>query len=95
MQTLNININKARITGFQINLDEEKPGITATIELLTTTGKPITSYSLSSRSWSPDHFDIPIEMVGPILIIARQLEKIVTDKCQTTALQLEAPKVEL
>ncbi len=38
-----------------------------------------------------NHFDIPIEVIGPILAIASRLEKVVTDHCQSTALQLEAP----
>jgi hypothetical protein len=92
MQDLNINIRKARIEGFSVHLQDDKPVVTATILLLTDGGKKITSYSIGSDHWETNmKFDLPHEIVGPILEIARILERIVTDHAQSAALRLAAP----
>ena len=89
MQVLNIQITKARISGFSVDLGETEPKVSATIKLLTEGGKEITSYSISSHHWQ-DNLKISVspEMVGTIIRMADQLEKIVAEHCQSTALQL-------
>lgn len=94
MQTLNINITKAKIQGFSVQLDEDKPRVDATIQLLTAGGKKITSYAIGSEHWDDSmKFNLPHEIVGPILEIARILERVVTDHCQSSAARLPAPVV--
>lgn len=90
MQTLNISISKAQLDGFQVTLEDNMPQVTATISLLTAGGKKVTSYSIASNHWQDNlKFQVPLEMIPPILSIAEALEKIVTDHCQSTALKLE------
>ena len=93
MKTLDISIRKAKITSFSVDLNDEGPRVNATIALLTEGGKEITRYSIGSSHWEDNlKFNIPVEMVGPILDIARVLEGIVTEHCQNTALRIEAPR---
>jgi hypothetical protein len=92
MRDLNINIKKARIEGFSVTLREDRPVVEASISLLTEGGKKITSYSLGSQHWEDSlKFDLPHEIVQPILDIARILERVVTDHAQSSALRLAAP----
>lgn len=89
MQTLNINISKAKIEGFQVTLEDDAPIVSATISLLTEGGKKITSYFISSKHWQENlKFNIPIEMIPPIIEISKALEKIVTAHCQNSVLML-------
>lgn len=95
MQTLNINIKRARIEGFSVQLDTDRPRVQATIALLTEGGKTITSYSIGSEHYDAAmKFDLPHEIVGPILDVARILERVVTDHCQSSALRLAGPVVD-
>lgn len=92
MQDLNISIRKARIEGFSVTLKDDLPEVTATISLLTEGGKKITSYTIGSEHWEDSlKFHLPHEIVGPVVEIARILEHVVADHCQSAALRLPAP----
>lgn len=91
MKKLNINITKAQIKSFRVELGEEYPNVSATIALLTDGGKEISDYSISTSSWSDDNkFELPVSMVGPIVSIMKDLEKIVVKHCMESQAQLEA-----
>src|SRR3989304_3207331 len=56
MQTQKINeisiiIDKAKITAIDFNLENERPDITMKVELLSTTGKLVTSVTVSTRMY--------------------------------------------
>lgn len=96
MQDLNINIRMARIEGFSVTLAQDRPEVMATISLLTEGGRKITSYSIGSEHWEQAlKFPLPHEIVGPILDIARILERVVTDHAQSSAARLMAPAADI
>lgn len=67
MRKLNIEITKAQITGFSVQLEEKKPEVTVSIALMTAGGKEITNYAVSTNSWSSDkQFDLPVGAIQPI-----------------------------
>lgn len=83
MKTLEINITKAKIAAFDVELREEKVSVRATIQLYTKGMKPITTYSISSDGYNKDHrFDLMPSIVNPILSIAQQLEEVVVRHCE-------------
>lgn len=89
MKKLNIQITKAQIESFQVTLKENNPEVSATIALITEGGKKITSYSISTDAWNEvNKFELPIEMVNPILIIMKSLETIVVGHCKNQELLL-------
>lgn len=91
MKRLDIQITKAALKSFSVDLKEGKPEVSATIALLTEGGKQITEYSISTDSWQKDNqFDLPLECISPIVIMARQLEYIVTKHCRDSQLALPA-----
>lgn len=76
METIDINITKAKIKSFNVTLDEDKPTVTASVDLFTPNDVKVTSFSLSTESYYDRKFDLPASMVGPILNMARELEHI-------------------
>ena len=95
MEAINIEITKAKISSFNVELRDRKPVISATIKLMTNSGKEITTYTIATEHWQ-DHmkFDLPVEVVGPVLEIARQLEYIVAKHCQSSCKQLQVLEAE-
>ena len=90
MQKLDINITKAEISSFSVELGKDIPTVSATIKLLTDGGKTITTYSIMSNHWEKHlAFDLPLEMIMPIKNIARQLEVIVSEFCQNSVKSIE------
>jgi len=89
----NINITKAQLLSFNVVLKEKEPEVSATITLLTTGGKKITEYSISTDAWDDSKkFELPPLMVIPILAIAQELEKEVIKHCNSTTKQLTTGK---
>ena len=94
MKKINIQITKARIKSFGVDLDEDTPRVSATIGLYTEGGREITSYSVSSNSWDEDKkFDVPIEMISPILDIAKSLEVVLVKHCKDQCKLLETKTI--
>lgn len=80
MRKIDINVNKAVIRSFNITLDEETPTVSASVGLYSGE-KRIASFSISTDRWHDVRFDLPATMVAPIMKIADELERILTDKC--------------
>ena len=94
MRKIDISITKAKLNNFSIDIgDEDKIDINATIGLYTSGGKKITSFSISTESWRDEsRFELPIEMINPIMEIARDLEVIVTRNCSSAIGELSSGK---
>lgn len=91
MKKIDIQITKAALKSFRVELNEKKPVVHASIALLTEGGKQITDYSISTDSWQDENkFELPIECIAPIVKLAQQLEAIVTKHCRDSQLALPA-----
>lgn len=91
MKKLEINITKATLKSFRVELKEGKPQVSTTIALLTEGGRQITEYTISTDSWTKDNqFELPIECITPIVQLARQLEYVATKHCRDSQLALTA-----
>jgi hypothetical protein len=91
MKELNINITRAAISSFSVQLTEKKVVVSATIALLTEGNKRITDYTISSEHWEKEKaFTLPPLMIEPIKNIMAQLEEIVVNHCANRQAQLEA-----
>lgn len=89
MEKINIQITKAKLESFDVTLKDDMPSVMATIGLYTDSGKPITTYTIQSNAWDDaKKFDVPPSMVGPILLMAKELEKIVAAHCRNNSLAL-------
>ena len=89
MKKIDIQITKAKINSFSVELKEDLPVVSATIGLLTEGGKQITTYTIYSQNWNEDQkFDLPIEMIIPIKTIMDDLEKIVVKHLRNNQLQI-------
>lgn len=89
MKKLNINITKAQIVSFSVQLKEGEPQVSATIALITDGGKEISQYSISTYSWQEENkFELPVELIQPIVGIMRTLEGVVVKHCMGSQLQL-------
>ncbi|MHB8362862.1 MAG: hypothetical protein ACYDBX_04565 [Patescibacteria group bacterium] len=84
MKELQINITKAKIKSFHVDLRDDLPEVSASIALLTENGQEITTYQISTQSYygKETKFDVPAKMIQPILKIAESLEEIVTEHCK-------------
>lgn len=93
MKQLNINITKAQLKSYSVTLEDGKPVISATCELLTEGGKPVTTYTASTKryAWeSSSEFELPIEAIAPIVELAKILENVVVKNCRDSQLGLES-----
>jgi hypothetical protein len=91
MKQLDINITKAQLVSFSVELKEGKPEVHCTIALLTEGGKPITTYTIFTESWHTDKFELPIEAMPLIGDVARILEGVAVRHCRDSQLGLPAP----
>jgi hypothetical protein len=89
MNTIEININQAKIERFETVLDDDLPRVSATIGLYAGS-KKISTFVIGSYSYygKDQKFDLPIEMIEPIMAIARRLEAITTMKCKQALMEL-------
>lgn len=84
MKKIDIQINHAKILNFSVVHGDPLPAVSATIGLFTPNGLKISEYSLSTNHWKESmKFDLPPEVIGPILQITDALERIVTAHCQS------------
>lgn len=93
MKTMNININQAKLLSYSVDLNDEKPEVSATIGLYAGT-KQISQFSLRTQSFYSNsvEFDIPASMIEPILEIAREIETIMVRTCTIAMAELPEPK---
>ncbi len=95
MKKLNITISKAQIVSFSVELQEDKPKVSATIALLTAGDNVISTYGISTDAWNDKNkFELPVSMVGPILEIMHDLEPIVVKHCMGEHLRLKTGNVD-
>lgn len=90
MKEINININKAKIMSFSVELVEDMPEVSATIGLFSG-DKKISTFSLRTQSYYSEsiQFEIPTSMINPIIKIAEELETILIIEANKSLLQLE------
>jgi hypothetical protein len=95
MQKIDIQITKAVIESFRVEMKDDIPEVSVTIGLSTEQNQRVTGFSISSNHWDDSQkFDLPWEVVQPIVDIAKRLEKVVTARCQATVTMLTAPAEE-
>lgn len=91
MKKLDIQITKAVLKSFSVELEDKKPVVSASIALLTDSGRNITDYTISTASWKKENeFELPIECIAPIIALAKALETVVTQHCRDSQLALPA-----
>jgi hypothetical protein len=88
MKDIQININKARIQNFSVELCDEGVDVFASIGLFMGE-KKISDFSISTKSYANNNFTLDPTMVKSINIIAKQLENIVVQKCNEKLCLLE------
>lgn len=89
MKKLNINITKAQLKSYTVELKEGKPVVNATVELLTEGGTPVTTYSVYTDGWNEaTKFELPMAAILPIVELAKLLEAAVVTKCRDSQLAL-------
>ena len=93
MNTINININSAKIESFSVALGDGSPSVRATVGLYAG-GKKISDFTISTESWRDIQFTLPPDMVPPIIRIAQQLEVILVRECVTALNQIGVPNAD-
>jgi len=90
MQKLDIKIEKAQLTGYDVKFDEDGEITVRTyISLFTKEGRKVTDHSISTDSYSFEtKFELPLKCYKPIMDIGSELEKVVTKHCQDPQLGL-------
>jgi hypothetical protein len=89
MKKININITKAEIKSFSVELNEGEPEVSATIVLFSEAGKQISAYSISTNSWQEESkFDLPVELIAPIMSILSVLEKVLVNHINNNQKQI-------
>jgi len=92
MQKIDIRINKAVIEGYSIQLKDDEPIVRATIGLYAGS-KKISDFTIMTDAWNDESkFELPFEIIEPIVKIGKKLEKIVTNRCNDVLALLPAPK---
>lgn len=76
MKEIRIDITGARIIEYSVTLEEDMPSVTATIGLFTSSGKQISKFSISTKNYYDQCFELPFEMIEPIKAIAEALETV-------------------
>jgi len=84
MKRIKVEITKAELTGFRVDIENGHPDVSASINLYTENGVKVSSFSVSTNEYmAGPNFDLPIDMIQPIVDIGKQLEAIVTRQCNT------------
>ena len=81
MREININITKAKIKGFNVDMRENAdPIISVTIGLISDAGDEVTTYTISSY-YGNNNFDIPPSLTAPIIKMLGEFEVIAAEHC--------------
>jgi hypothetical protein len=83
MKAIDIQINQAKIQSYSVTLfDDKVPSVSAVIGLYSGT-KQISTFHLETKSYynSGVTFELPADMIDPIVDIAKQLEVILVREC--------------
>lgn len=89
MEAIDIKINRAKIISYMVDLDKERPEVSATIGLFSG-NTPISKFSLRTQTYYGDGltFELPPDMIEPIVEISKQLEIILVRECNKQLKQL-------
>lgn len=91
MKKLNINITKAQILSFSVNLRDKAPDVTVSLGLFTEGGKKITDYEISTQAWLDENkFELPMEVIPLIIDTMKILERVVVKHARDGQKQLVA-----
>jgi hypothetical protein len=92
MRSINIEITKAKLEGFTATFDSDDTlHLSATLALMTENGEKVSAYSLNTRTYYENKFNLPINVIEPIFKIAQEIEIIATKQCRSHHLELSAP----
>ncbi|MDD5551469.1 MAG: hypothetical protein PHS34_09430 [Candidatus Omnitrophica bacterium] len=93
MKKIDIQINQAKILGYEVKLNEDKPEVAAEIGLFSGE-KKITTFRLTTENYYSNSvmFELPYELIEPIKQIAQELETILTRECNKSLGRLPMPK---
>ena len=93
MRDININVNKARILSYEVELGEDKPEVCATIGLFAN-DKKISQFSLRTQDYYGNSmkFELPLKLIKSLKIMADQLEEILVKECNKELPQLGGGK---
>ena len=83
MRAIDIQINQAKILSYDVTLKtDSRPDVTATIGLFSG-NKRISSFRLTTETYYSESitFELPIDMIEPIVEIAKQLEILLVREC--------------
>jgi hypothetical protein len=94
-RAIDIQITKGKIESFSVDLSGDFPTVMAGVGLYTADDKKISSFSIGSASWNSERFEIPADMIQPILDISQDLERIVMIKCNSMMGRLANPEKEI
>lgn len=90
MRKINIQITKAVISAFNVELnDSGLPDVSATINLFTSNGKKVSSFTATTKQYCSVLFELPPEMIPAIVDIASRLETTLTRTCNKELCLLE------
>lgn len=92
MRQIDVQITKGQIESFAITLKDNMPDVNAQVSLFTADGKKISTFTIGTQGYYDSKFELPLEMIQPILQIADRLERIVILECNRKLGRLEAPK---
>lgn len=95
MKTIDIQLNQAKITSFTVDLDEkEVPQVSVSIGLYSGQ-KKIASFGLRTQTYYSEGlvFELPPEMIDPIVDIAKQLETVLVYECNKSFKRLPIPDI--
>lgn len=90
MKTIDIQLNQAKITSFTVDLeDKTTPQVSASIGLYSGKRK-IASFGLRTQTYYSEGltFELPPEMIEPIVDISKQLETILVYECNKSLKRL-------
>ena len=88
MKKIDINITEAKIKAYSVNFTWDIPSIDVTLALLTNSWKEISTFSLSTNSWSSAQFDLDLPLLKEIEETAKELERIATIHCSSSIWEL-------
>lgn len=92
MKPIEIRIDNARIESFTVKFqDSPLPEVSVTVGLYAGM-KKVSTFSSTTLDYYENHFELPAGCVGPIVVMAKELEAVVTLACMESLALLPAPK---
>lgn len=88
MKKIDININQAQIESYRVELKDGMPEVSATIALYAGL-KKVSTFSVSTQNYyNTDKIELPVDIIEPIVKIAKVLEVIVIMSCRSSMAEL-------